>query len=309
MKKYRAVFLVTSTVLVLVLLGYMLVRNVHFAVLQPDGDVAKHESSLLIFAFSVMMVVVIPVFVLLIAFAWRYRAGNDKKNVAYKPEWHQNKWLETVWWGIPILIIVLLGTVATITAHTLDPYHKLDSKVKPVNVQVVALEWKWLFIYPDLGVATVNELPIPENTPIHFSLSADAPMSAFWIPSLGSQIYTMNGMSSQLNLMADHTGSFPGYNTNINGTGYSDMKFTVYSKTQHDFNAWIDSARKSPNMMDEATLQTISKPGTMNETAYMLMDNQLYDKVVMKYMKGNMPDTGSSNQTTGNNSMTTMGGM
>lgn len=308
MKKYRAVFLVASTVLVLILVGYLLVRNVHFAVLQPDGDVAKQESSLLTFAFSIMMVVVVPVFCLLIIFAWRYRAGNDKKNVAYKPEWHENKWLETVWWGIPILIILTLGTAAAITAHTLDPYHKLDSKVKPVNVQVVALEWKWLFIYPDLGVATVNELPIPENTPIHFSLSADAPMSAFWVPSLGSQIYTMNGMSSQLHLMADHTGSFPGYNTNINGEGYSHMKFTVYAKTQRDFNAWVDSARKSPHMMDESMLQAISNPGTMGEMTYMLMDDKLYDKIVMKYMKGTMPDADATHMMN-HNDMTTMEGM
>lgn len=305
MKKYRGVFLVASTIVALVILGYSLVHNVSFPVLQPAGQVARHESWLMIFTFSLMMVVVIPVFCLLAFFAWRYRAGNQKK-VKYTPEWSGNRTLEIIWWSIPILIIATLGTISVITAHTLDPYQPIKSPNKTINVQVVALEWKWLFIYPDLGIATVNELPIPVNTPIHFELSADAPMSAFWIPTLGSMIYTMNGMSSQLNLMADETGTFPGYNTNINGAGYSEMTFNVYSQSAQDFKSWVTSTQASKNMMDVPTLQEISKPGLMKEKAYMLMDNKLYDKVVMKYMKGMMPD---SNSTSNNDSTTNMGGM
>lgn len=298
--------LVACTVIALVTLGYLLVRGAHFDVLQPAGAVAKSEKSLMIFAFSTMMLVVIPVFIMLGMFAWKYRAGNDKK-VDYRPEWHEHKLLEAVWWGVPILIILILGTTAWITAHTLDPYRRLDSKTPTLNVQVVALEWKWLFIYPDLGVASVNELPVPVNTPIHFTISADAPMSAFWVPALGSQIYAMNGMSSQLNLIADHTGTFPGYNTNINGEGYAKMKFNVYAKSDKDFSSWIASAQKSSNMMDETTLQKISKPGTMNETAYMLMDNNLYDKVVMKYMKGMTSDKDGGDTST--HDMSNMEGM
>lgn len=299
--------LVACTIVALVILGYLLTRGAHFDVLQPAGQVAKSQKSLLIFAFGIMMLVVIPVFIMLILFAWKYRAGNDKK-VDYRPEWSEHKLLEAVWWGIPILIILVLGITAWVTAHTLDPYRKIDSKAAPVNVQVVALEWKWLFIYPDLGVASVNELPVPVNTPIHFTISADAPMSAFWVPALGSQIYAMNGMSSQLNLIADRTGTFPGYNTNINGEGYAKMKFNVYAKSDKDFSSWIASARKSPNMMDEQMLQKISKPGTMSETAYMLMDNGLYDKVVMKYMKGTMSDKDSTGTST-QHDMSNMEGM
>lgn len=309
MKKYRAVFLVVCTAVVLVILGYILLHGTHFAVLQPAGQVAKHESALMIFTFSIMMIVVIPVFGLLGFFAWRYRAGNEKK-VTYTPEWSGNKRLEIIWWSIPILIIAMLGTISVIAAHTLDPYQPIKSANKTLNVQVVALEWKWLFIYPNLGIATVNELPIPVNTPVHFELSADAPMSAFWVPTLGSMIYTMNGMSSQLNLMADQTGTFPGYNTNINGEGYSKMTFNVYSKTSQDFNAWVATAKKSPNMMDISTLKKISKPGPMKETTYMLMDNKLYNKVVMKYMQGMMPDNGvEKDGTSKNDSMTNMEGM
>lgn len=299
--------LVACTIVALVALGYLLTRGAHFDVLQPAGQVAKSQKSLLIFAFSIMMLVVIPVFIMLILFAWKYRAGNDKK-VDYRPEWSEHKLLEAVWWGVPILIILVLGTAAWVTAHTLDPYRKIDSKTAPVNVQVVALEWKWLFIYPDLGVASVNELPVPVNTPIHFTISADAPMSAFWVPALGSQIYAMNGMSSQLNLVADQTGTFPGYNTNINGEGYAKMKFNVYAKSDKDFSSWIASARKSPNMMDEQMLQKISKPGTMSETSYMLMDNGLYDKVIMKYMKGTMSDKDGMGNST-QHDMSNMEGM
>jgi len=299
--------LVACTVIALVTLGYLLVHTAHFDVLQPAGSVAKSEKSLLIFALSIMMLIVIPVFIMLAAFGWKYRVGNDKK-VDYRPEWHEHKLLEAIWWGIPILIILILATTTWITAHTLDPYRRLDSKTAPVNVQVIALQWKWLFIYPDLGVASVNELPVPVNTPIHFTISADAPMSAFWVPALGTQIYAMNGMSSQLNLIADHTGTFPGYNTNINGEGYAKMKFNVYSKTAKDFSSWVESARKSPNMMDEQMLQKISQPGTMAAASYMLMDNNLYDKVIMKYMKGTAPDKGTAATST-QHDMSNMEGM
>ena len=315
MKKYRPVFLVACTVVALSLIGYMLLRDAHFPILQPSGDIASQEANLLILAFGLMMLVVVPVFVMLGVFAWKYRAGNTKKQ-KYTPEWHENNRLELLWWGIPIILIIILGIVSVISTHKLDPYRPIDSDKKALEVQVVALQWKWLFIYPDLGVATVNTLPVPVDTPIHFSLSADAPMSAFWVPDLGSQIYTMNGMSSELNLIADRTGEFPGYNTNINGSGYSDMKFTVYSKTQHDFDNWVKSAYASPHMMDETELARITKPGTMQPTEYMLMDTKLYDKVVMKYMKGMMPsmDGESGNDSHGSHehdgyNMPTMEGM
>ena len=304
MKKYRVVFLVACTIVALLLVGYMLLRDAHFPILQPSGEVATHEANLLIFAFGLMMLVVIPVFIMLVVFGWKYRANNTVTQ-KYTPEWHENNKLELLWWGIPIVIIVILGIVSVISTHRLDPYRPLDHDKKALEVQVVALQWKWLFIYPELGVATVNTLPVPVDTPIHFSLSADAPMSAFWIPDLGSQIYTMNGMSSELNLIADRVGEFPGYNTNINGSGYSDMKFTVYSKTQHDFDAWAKAAYHSPNMMDMDELAVISKPSTMAAKEYMLMDSELYDKVVMKYMKGMMPSSGEHD----GHDMSTMEGM
>jgi len=287
MKKYRVVLGVAFVITALVLLGVILLRGVHFDILQPAGDIARQQRDLMVIVLSLIGIVVVPIFIMLGWFAWRYREGNHKsKKDDYKPEWHENTLLEVLWWGIPIAIIAVLAVIAWQTSHSLDPYKKIESNTATIEVQVVALQWKWLFIYPQLGVATVNKLPIPEKTPIHFTISADAPMSSFWVPTLGSQIYAMNGMSSQLSLIADRTGEFAGVSSNINGKGYSDMKFTVYSQTDADFKAWVASAQQSANMMDDKTYARLATPGLADETSYMLMDNMLYDKVVNKYMHG-----------------------
>mgnify|MGYP003543087158 CR=1 FL=1 len=294
MKKYRAVIGVACVVVALSLVGYLLVRDTQFAILQPAGDIAKQQRDLLIFATAMMGIVVVPIFAMLAWFGWKYRAGNKaSKKADYTPEWHENKRLELLWWGVPSMIIAVLAVTAWYTSHSLDPYKKIESDKVAIEVQVVALQWKWLFMYPDLGIATVNKLPIPEQTPVHFTISADAPMSAFWIPSLGTQIYAMNGMSSQLNLIADHTGEFAGYTTNINGEGYADMKFTTYAKTEADFTAWTKSAMISPNVMDEAMYARLTTPGLADEATYVLKDKDLYNKIVAKYMHGMSTESGS----------------
>jgi cytochrome o ubiquinol oxidase subunit 2 len=196
------------------------------------------------------------------------------------------------------VLIAVLAVTAFVTSHSLDPYKRIESSTKQsLEVQVVALQWKWLFIYPQLGVATVNKLPIPVNAPIHFTLSADAPMSAFWVPALGSQIYTMNGMSSQLHLIADRTGRFEGYTTNINGKGYADMKFTVYSQTEKDFEAWVKTAQGSPATMDVMMYEKLAKPGLSDQATYVMGDAGLYDAIVNKYMHGMSHGSGDSNDT------------
>ena len=287
MKKYRAVLGVAFVVAALALLGSILLRDVHFDILQPAGNIAKQQRDLIVFTLGLMGIIVIPIFIMLGWFGWKYRAGNDKRGKHdYKPEWHENKTLEILWWGIPIVIISILAVIAWQTSHSLDPYKKIESDKAAIEVQVVALQWKWLFIYPQLGVATVNKLPIPEKTPIHFTISADAPMSAFWVPTLGSQIYAMNGMSTQLSLIADRTGEFTGVSSNINGKGYADMKFTVYSKTEKDFNEWVKSAQNSANMLDRTMYERLAQPGVTDEATYMLTDASLYDTIVNKYMNG-----------------------
>lgn len=263
-------------------IGWWLLSGVNMDVLNPQGDIALQQRRLLFITLSLAAIVVIPVFTMLVVFSLRYRHTNKKAK--YDAEWTDNKWLEIVWWGIPILIISFLAVLTWQTSHSLDPYRPIESHKKPVRIQVLALQWKWLFIYPEKNIATVNHIVVPENTPLHFEISADAPMSAFWVPSLGSQIYAMNGMTTQLNLIADRTGVFDGYNTNINGKGYSSMKFSVEAKTERAYNEWANTL-KSKTPFTQATYDTLAKPSTkVDIMEYRLADPRIFDTVVNKYM-------------------------
>lgn len=298
MKKYRVVIWVAAVSMLLVVGGYFLVKGAHFDVLQPAGSIAKQQRDILLTATLLMALIAVPIFIMLGWFAWKYRSNNAKlKKKDYSPEWHENKRLELLWWGIPTAIIIVLAVIAWTTSHSLDPYKSLASNKKPIEVQVVALQWKWLFLYPELGIATVNKLPVPEQTPVHFTISADAPMSAFWVPSLGTQIYAMNGMSSQLHLIADHSGTFAGRSTNINGKGYADMNFSVYAKTENDFNDWVKAARLSPNVLDEAQYERLAIAGTSDEATYQLKNSSLYSTIVNKYMHGMTHDNNDGTHT------------
>ncbi len=261
----------------------MLLRGVNIDILNPQGEIARKEHQLIIFTLLLSLVVVVPVFVMLIAFSLRYREGN--KRAAYRPNWEGNRWLEAVWWGIPCIIIIILSVVTWQSSHELDPYKDLDSSVAPVNVQVVSLQWKWLFIYPDQQIATVNELIIPEKTPINFTITSDAPMNSFWIPSLGSQVYAMSGMSTKLRLIADKTGEYRGSSANISGTGFADMNFLAKSRTRADFDAWVRQTKDLDTGLDEATYKILAEPNVQEQPmAYSLKDAGLYDKIIMKYM-------------------------
>ena len=284
MKRYRPIYVIACVLIALCVLGYLLVSPAHFDVLSPSGAIAKQQHSLLLFALGLSALVVIPVFTMLGMFAWKYREGAGGK---HQPEWGENRALETLWWGIPIIVIVVLAVVAWRTSHTLDPYRPIASESKTLEVQVVAMQWKWLFLYPNKNIATVNKLVIPENVRVHFTITADAPMSAFWVPALGTQIYAMNGMSSQLNLIADHTGQFNGYSTNINGKGYSDMVFTVDALSVKDFNAWTDGIAGSSQIMNKSAYEKLSQPGTAPKADYALPDTSLYGTIMSKYMSDN----------------------
>lgn len=281
MKKYRTLIAIALWVVALSFLGWLLVKDSYFPVLSPAGSVGESQKDLMLFTLALSLIVVVPVFTMLGIFAWKFREGG---NARYSPDWSGNNKLEALWWGVPILIIGVLSVVTWQTSHSLDPYRPLASAQKPIEVQVVALQWKWLFIYPELGVASVNHLPVPVDVPVHFSLTANAPMSAFWVPALGSQIYTMNGMSSQLHLVANKIGTFDGYTTNINGEGYADMKFVVTSTDKRQFDSWVKQARSSSHMMDVATYKELSEPGVADAKSYMLMDKTLYQSIVGSYM-------------------------
>lgn len=265
---------------------FLLLNGKNIAVLNPQGIIAAKQKDLIIFTTLLGMVIIVPVFAMLFAFAWKYREGNEKAK--YTPEVSGNRWLETIWWAIPVIIIAILSVVTWYSSHDLDPYKQLDSDKKPIRVQVVALQWKWLFIYPDHGVASVNELRFPEKTPINFEITADAPMSAFWIPNLGSQTYAMNGMTSKLSLEADKAGEYRGSNSNINGKGYADMNFKAVVTSRQDFEQWIKNIVTPEDHLDimMSSYEVLAKPSTKDPvTYYMLHDPRLYDKILEKYMQ------------------------
>jgi cytochrome o ubiquinol oxidase subunit 2 len=201
-------------------------------VFNAQGPIALQERNVIITAVLIMLVVAIPMLIALYTFAWKYRAGN--KNSKYEPQHVGNSARQLIWWAIPAVIIIIIATLDWRTTHALDPSKPLISNNAPITIQVVALPWKWLFIYPAQGIATVNYIQFPEQTPVHFVLTADAPMSSFWIPELGSQIYAMAAMETQLNLMASTTGEYTGKDTEINGAGFVDLSGTAIFRLAYD---------------------------------------------------------------------------
>ena len=238
------------------------------------------------FTLLLSIFVVVPVFVMTFFIVWRYRADvAEEKGRDYKPNWDKNALIETIWWGIPCLIILVLAVVTWCSTHDLDPYKALDSSKKPLKVQVVALQWKWLFIYPEQRVASVNYLQIPEDTPIDFEITSDAPMNSFWIPRLGGQVYAMQGMTTQLHLMADEPGKFTGSSANLSGKGFAGMDFLVRSSTDQDFSDWVTAAKKTHHDLTTAEYKTLARPSEHNPHYYYgAVAPNLYDTIVNKFM-------------------------
>jgi cytochrome o ubiquinol oxidase subunit II len=236
----------------------------HFALLDPKGPIGADEKSIIILATLLMLVVVIPVIVMAIVFPWRYRASNTR--ATYAPNWSHSGRIEAVVWLVPCVIIAGLATVTWISTHDLDPYKPIAPTVttashgKPIEVQVVSLDWKWLFIYPGLNIATVNELAFPAGTPVHFSLTSGTVMNSFFIPQLGSQIYTMSGMQTQLSLLASEPGNYRGISANYSGGGFSDMTFQARAMTDADFAAWVQKVRAAHDTLTPAVYRNLEKP-------------------------------------------------
>jgi len=274
------------------LLAPALLAGCQGGILDPKGQVAADEKSLIITATVLMLLVVIPVIVLTLVFAWKYRAGNTR--ATYTPKWAHSKKIEVVVWTIPIIIVICLAIVAWRTTHKLDPYRPLDSDVPPVKVQVIALDWKWLFIYPDLGIASVNELAFPKNTPVDFRITSDTAMNSFFIPQLGGQIYAMAGMETQLHLIANEAGTFHGMSANYSGAGFSGMKFrALATETPEAFQAWVQKVRTQGTPLDVVAYQNLAKPSENNPAAYYTLPRPLlFDAVLRKYMagRGNLSD-------------------
>ena len=257
--------------------------------MSPKGIVASDEKTLLITAVLLMLIVVIPVIFLVFYFSWRYRASNKK--ATYKPEWAHSTTLEIIWWTIPCIIIAILATITWITTHKLDPYKPLDtaSNHKPIVIEAIALDWKWLFIYPEQNIATINYIQFPANVPVTFKITSDAPMNSFMIPRLGGQIYAMEGMQTKLHLIANEQGNYPGRSTNFSGPGFSGMLFTAKASSQKAYENWVKEVQQSKNKLNMAKYQQLAKPSENNKVQYFssVQDN-LFEDVIQKFMTPNM---------------------
>ncbi len=251
-------------------------------VLEPQGMIGVEQRDLLFFATSIMMLVALPVFIMTAIIAHRYRATNKKAR--YTPNEDRGRMLELAWWGIPIAIVTILSVVAWQTSHSLDPFRPIASSQASYRVQVVALQWKWLFIYPDYKTASIGELAIPVGRPVEFSIASDAPMNSFWIPELGGQIYAMSGMNTQLHLVADRVGTFRGVSSNLSGEGFADMKFDVRALPDDDLARWHYDAATTSYHLTMTEYDSLVMPSVMSETRrYRLDDDQLYQRAIDKY--------------------------
>lgn len=250
-------------------------------VLQPAGPVGAGERRLMIWAVVLGLLIVVPVFTMTFLIAFKYR---EHKQARYEPDWDHSRLLETIWWLIPTALIAVLAVITWFGAYQYDPYKPLASNRAPINVQVVALNWRWLFIYPDQHVASLNELDVPVNTPVHFSITADAPMNSFWIPQLGGQVYAMPGMTTQLNLLASKPGKYYGESANISGTGFASMHFYTKALSDTQFKQWVQHARQQPRLDQPLYAQLARNSTDLTITTYRNPQTGLFDGIVQKYM-------------------------
>ncbi len=230
---------------ILLLLSLVTLTGCKYGILNPKGPISEQQFNLMVICVGLMLIVVVPVIIMAIVFSFKYKKGNNVDQ--YQPEWGFNKTLEAIVWGGPIAIIIVLAVLTFKTSHSLDPYkslHQEDGKDEMI-IQVVTLDWKWLFIYPDSNIATVNHVVFPEDTPISFRITSDSVMSSFWVPQLSGQIYAMAGMETKMHLLANEAGTYRGLTASYNGDGYGQMEFEAIAKSQEDYDSWVQQAASS----------------------------------------------------------------
>jgi cytochrome o ubiquinol oxidase subunit 2 len=258
-------------------------------ILDPQGPIASQERLLLINSTAIMLVVVVPVILATLGFAWWYRSSNARASRAWDEAYEGR--IEFVTWSIPALIVILLSGVIWIGSHQLDPRAPIPAKGDPLRVDVVALDWKWLFIYPDHGIAAVNQLVVPVGTPVDFRLTSATVMNSFFVPQLGSQIYTMGGMTTHLNLLAAVTGEYPGFSANFSGDGFAEMRFIAKAVPASDFDAWVSRARGSGAALDDAAYAELAKPSeAVPPTTYRLVEPKLFEHIIEQTVAGPLPN-------------------
>ncbi len=256
----------------------------NIAVFNPAGTIASQEKGLLIFSFLLMLIVVVPVMIMIVTFAYRYRASNTKAK--YSPNWCHSTILEIIWWGIPTILVAVLAVVTWKSTHELDPYKPLEHPKKPITIQAIALDWKWLFIYPEYNIATLNFIQFPTDVPLNFVITADAPMNALAIPALGGQIYAMQGMETKMHWIAEKEGEFRGYSSNYSGRGFSGMNFIAKATSQEDFDKWVEYVKTEGENLsgdyynEKLFVQTLNEPVKL----FGSVEKNLYRSVVDKFM-------------------------
>lgn len=281
-KKYKFAFYIVSAIAALTFF-VLTFFSPDMIILNPKGFIGIEQRDLLVISTLLMLIVVIPVFVFLFMFIWKYRANNPK--LQYEPEMEDSVLAEIVWWGFPCLIITVLSLITWYKTWDLDPFKPLVSPVKPIHIQVVALQWKWLFIYPEEKIATLNHIQFPTATPLNFEITSDAPMNAFWIPELGGMIYAMPGMNSKLHLIADTEGNFDGSSAHLSGTGFADMKFIAKSTSAEEYQKWLEEARTSAKELNLEMYNKLAESNVNKEIeTYKLSADTLYHEIMMKYM-------------------------
>jgi cytochrome o ubiquinol oxidase subunit II len=253
-----------------------------FPLIDPKGPIGLSERFVIFVSIALMLIVVIPVLVMAWWFPLKYRASNTKAK--YMPNWcHSNK-IELVIWLVPALIILALSIMIWITTHQLDPYKPIDAGVKPITIEAVSLDWKWLFIYPDQKIATVNQLVFPVNVPLSFRITSDTVMTSFFIPQLGSQIYAMGGMQTRLHLLAHETGTYVGQNQQFSGRGFSDMTFNATATSREEFDDWVRKVAGSGEKLDAARFEKIAAPSVAVPVAHFtLAQPDLFERILKQF--------------------------
>jgi cytochrome o ubiquinol oxidase subunit II len=255
----------------------------HIAVLFPKGIIALEERNLLLIIQAIMLLVILPVYILTFIFSWKYRAHNPK--ATYDPDLVDNRLAEYIWWGVPCILTLIVGVLTWVKTHELDPFKPIESDKKPMTIQVVALQWKWLFIYPHEKIASVNFVQFPKETPIRFEITADAPMNSFWIPHLGGQIYAMPKMKTELHLIANEAGDFRGSSANLSGEGFAGMHFITRASSEEEYHQWVKSSKQSSKGLNFEEYNKLAAPSQDNPVeVYQLKEDNLFDRVIMKYM-------------------------
>lgn len=286
-KKFVPLMLLSSGAIMVIFLIMQPLSVLHFkeyiAVLFPKGKIALEQRNLLLIIQAIMLLVVFPVYILTYIFSWKYSAHNPKGR--YEPDLVDNVIAEYIWWGFPLVLTLIVGGLTWIKTYELDPFKPIISDKKPMTIQVVALQWKWLFLYPEEKIASVNFVQFPTHVPIRFEITADAPMNSFWIPHLGGQIYAMPNMKTELNLIADEAGEFRGSSANLSGEGFAGMHFIAKASTEEAYQQWVEAAKRSSNLLQFDSYHKLAMPSSDNSVElYQLQDAELFDQIVMKYM-------------------------